>query len=68
VEQTFQSIFGKEKLGRVRYYRKTMTSSTFKKKEKTVAIRKEHANEMSGMTKKNEDLEARIKFMVNNQI
>ena len=45
-----------------------MTSSTFKKKEKTVAIRKEHANEMSGMTKKNEDLEARIKFMVNNQI
>ena len=43
-----------------------MTSSTFKK-GRNCSIRKEHANEMSVMTKKIEELEAMVKFVVKKQ-
>ena len=44
-----------------------MTPSTLKKKEEIVAIRNEHANEVSGMTKKIEILEEMVKFVVKQQ-
>ena len=55
-EQTFKSLFEKEKPGRVHCYGKTMTPSQFRKNEEIAAIKKEHANEISGMAKEIQDL------------
>ncbi|XP_027933320.1 uncharacterized protein LOC114188858 [Vigna unguiculata] len=67
VEQTFKSLFGKEKPGRVRCYRKTMKPSQFRKNEEIAAIKKEHANAISGMEKKIQDLRAIVNFVVRQQ-
>ncbi|XP_027912731.1 uncharacterized protein LOC114188556 [Vigna unguiculata] len=67
VEQTFKSLFGKEKPGRVRCYRKTMKPSQFRKNEEIAAIKKEHTNAISGMEKKIQDLRAIVNFVVRQQ-
>ncbi|XP_027942504.1 uncharacterized protein LOC114196152 [Vigna unguiculata] len=66
-EQTFKSLFGKEKPGRVRCYGKTMTPSQFRKNEEIAAIKKEHANAISGMAKEIQDLRAIVNFVVRQQ-
>jgi len=66
-EQTFKSLFEKEKPGRVHCYKKTMTPSQFRKNEEIAAIKKEHANTISGMAKEIQDLQAIVNFVVRQQ-
>lgn len=67
VDKAFESMFGKEKSGRVRCYGRTMTPTLLKKNQEIVNIQKGHALEISGMAKKIEGLEAMMKFMLKQQ-
>jgi len=66
-EQAFESLFGKEKSERVRWYGKTMTPSTFKKNEEIDAIKKEYENKMTHMTHEIQGLKAMVTFEVKQQ-
>lgn len=50
--QTFQSLFGKEKPGRVRCFGRTVTPTMLKRNEEIAVIKKQHSNEMTSMVRK----------------
>jgi len=66
-EKDFESLFGKERYGRVRCYGRTMTPTTFKKKQEMDAVNRKHEVKIDGMTKRMEGLEAMIRFMLKQQ-
>jgi len=66
-EQAFESLFGKEKYGRVLCYGKTMTPSTFKKNEEIDVVKKEYENKMTHMTQEIQGLKAMVTFVVKQQ-
>jgi len=67
VEKTFESIFGKEKLGRVRCYGRTVTPSLFKINQEIVAIKKGYDMKIDGMAKRIEGLETMMTLILKQQ-
>jgi len=67
VEKAFESMFGKEKHGRVRCYGRTMTSSRLKMNQEVVVVQKAAALQMNGMAKKIEGLEVVVKVLIQKQ-
>jgi len=67
-KKTFESLFGKEKFGRVCCYRRTMTPTTLKKNQEIDALKVEHVIERNYMIKKFEGLEAVMKFVLKQNI
>ncbi|KAJ1390449.1 putative transposase, Ptta/En/Spm, plant [Sesbania bispinosa] len=64
VEQAFQSIFGKEKPGRVRCLGRTITPSMLKKNEEIVALKKQHSIEIGSMAKTVQGLQGLIRCLL----
>jgi len=62
--KTFESLFGKEKYGRVCCYGRSMTPATLKKNQEIDALKREHDIERNDMIKKFEGLEVVMKFML----
>ncbi|XP_058734879.1 eisosome protein SEG2-like [Vicia villosa] len=61
--QTFQSLFGKEKPGRVRCYGRTVTPSLLKKNEEISLMKMQYDGKISDMTQKMGAMEALLKSM-----
>ncbi|XP_058726441.1 uncharacterized protein LOC131597790 [Vicia villosa] len=61
--ETFQSLFGKEKPGRVRCYGRTVTPSLMKKNEEISLIKKQYDGKISDMAQKIGAMEALLKSM-----
>ncbi|XP_057436928.1 uncharacterized protein LOC130729257 isoform X3 [Lotus japonicus] len=62
--ETFQSLFGKEKSGKVHCYGRTVTPSMFKRKEEIAAIKKQHSNEMTSVKREMEGLKMLVKSLL----
>ncbi|XP_057458180.1 uncharacterized protein LOC130748948 isoform X2 [Lotus japonicus] len=62
--ETFKSLFGKEKSGRVRCYGRTLTPSMMKKNEEIYAIKKQHKDEVSGMKRQMDGLTLLVRSML----
>ncbi|XP_068477352.1 uncharacterized protein [Phaseolus vulgaris] len=67
MEKTFESMFGKERPGRVRCYGRTVTPSILKRNQEIAAIHKGYAIEVNSLTQKVEGLEAIVKFVLKQQ-
>ncbi|KAJ1435169.1 putative transposase, Ptta/En/Spm, plant [Sesbania bispinosa] len=66
-DEAFQSLFGKEKPGRVRYMGRTITPTMLKKNEEIAALKKQHSEEISSMSKQLKGMEALLRcFMKQN--
>ncbi|XP_020215197.1 uncharacterized protein LOC109799100 isoform X5 [Cajanus cajan] len=63
-EQAFQSIFGKEKPGRVRCLGRTITPSMLKKNEEIVALKKQHSVEIGSMAKTVQGLQCLVRCLL----
>ncbi|XP_020204525.2 uncharacterized protein LOC109789891 isoform X2 [Cajanus cajan] len=63
-EQAFQSIFGKEKPGRVRCLGRTITPSMLKKNEEIVALKKQHSVEIGSMAKTVQRLQCLVRCLL----
>jgi hypothetical protein len=61
-DQVFQSLFGKEKPGRVCCYGRTVTPSMLKKNEEIANIKKKNEGQMSSMKERVEVCESFIKM------
>ncbi|KAI5381842.1 hypothetical protein KIW84_UN0390 [Lathyrus oleraceus] len=61
--QAFQSLFGKEKPGRVRCYGRTVTPSLLKKNEEISLMKMQYDGKISDMVQKMEAMEALLKSM-----
>jgi len=68
VEKAFESMFGKERHGRVRCYGRTMTPSILKKNQEVVVVQKAADVKTSGMEKKIQSLEAMMKLLTKSEI
>lgn len=60
-KEAFQTVFGKEKSGRVWCYPKTTTPTLLKRKEEIEEIEKRHADEVKHLNDKVEEMEAKHK-------
>jgi len=67
VEKTFESLFGKEKPGRVHCYGRTMSPSLFKRNQEIVAIKKGYDMKIYGMAKRIEGLETMMTLKLKQQ-
>ncbi|XP_027931774.1 uncharacterized protein LOC114187665 [Vigna unguiculata] len=67
VEKTFESMFGKEKPGRVRCYGRTVTPSLFKRNQEIAAIKKGYDMKIDGMAKRIEGLETMMTLILKQQ-
>ncbi|XP_058760371.1 uncharacterized protein LOC131633698 [Vicia villosa] len=65
--ETFKSLFGKEKFGRVRCYGRTITPTMLKRKEEILVIKKQHINEVAGMKREMDGMKALFKTMMKQQ-
>ncbi|KAJ1376824.1 putative transposase, Ptta/En/Spm, plant [Sesbania bispinosa] len=63
-EQAFQSIFGKEKPGRVRCLGRTITPTMLKKNDEITALKKQHFVEMGSMAKTIQGLQGLIRCLL----
>jgi len=63
-KKAFESLFGKEKFGRVRCYGRTITPTTLKKNQEIDALKRKHSIERNDMIKKFEGFEVVMKFML----
>ncbi|KAJ1433250.1 putative transposase, Ptta/En/Spm, plant [Sesbania bispinosa] len=65
--EAFQSLFGKEKPGRVRCMGRTITPTMLKKNDEIAALKKQHSEEMSSKSKQLKGMEALLRcFMKQN--
>lgn len=61
--EVFQSVFGKEKPGRVRCYGRVTTHSLLKRNKEIAEIKKIHANEVKHLNDKVQEMEAKQQEM-----
>ncbi|KAJ1394590.1 putative transposase, Ptta/En/Spm, plant [Sesbania bispinosa] len=65
--EAFQSLFGKEKPGRVRYMGRIVTPTMLKRNDEIAALKKQHSEEMSSMSKQLKGMKALLRcFMKQN--
>ncbi|KAK2379922.1 hypothetical protein QL285_067665 [Trifolium repens] len=62
--KTFQSIFGKEKAGRVRCLGRTVTPTVLKRNEDIAAIKRQYSNETTHMAKKLDGLQGLVRCLL----
>ncbi|KAJ1410150.1 putative transposase, Ptta/En/Spm, plant [Sesbania bispinosa] len=60
-KQAFQSLFGKEKSGKVRCYGRTITPSQLKRNEEFDALKKQHSNELNSWISRTQGMEALLR-------
>ncbi|XP_057440121.1 uncharacterized protein LOC130731992 [Lotus japonicus] len=65
--ETFKSLFGKEKPGRVRCYGRTATPSMIKRNEEMSNMQKQHSNEMNSMKREMDGLKSLVRNMMKQQ-
>ncbi|XP_058785063.1 uncharacterized protein LOC131659974 [Vicia villosa] len=65
--ETFNSLFGKEKSGRVRCYGRTITPTMLKRKEEILVIKRQHNDEVAGMKREMDGMKALFKTMMKQQ-
>ncbi|XP_057449367.1 uncharacterized protein LOC130740706 [Lotus japonicus] len=65
--ETFRSLFGKEKSGKVRCFGKTLTPTVFKRNEEIAAIKKQHSDEMTSVKREMEGLKFLVKSLLKQQ-
>ncbi|XP_058765987.1 uncharacterized protein LOC131639515 [Vicia villosa] len=65
--ETFSSLFGKEKSGRLRCYGRTITPTMLKRKEEILVIKKQHNDEVAGMKREMDGMKALFKTMTKQQ-
>ncbi|WJX92247.1 hypothetical protein P8452_73912 [Trifolium repens] len=63
-EETFKSIFGNEKAGRVRCSGRMVTPTTLKRKEEIADIKRQHLNETTRMAKKLDGLQGLVRGLL----
>ncbi|KAK2435716.1 hypothetical protein QL285_020756 [Trifolium repens] len=63
-EETFKSIFGKEKAGRVRCSGRMVTPTSLKRKEEIDDIKRQHLNETTRMAKKLDGLQGLVRGLL----
>ncbi|CAI8610400.1 unnamed protein product [Vicia faba] len=62
--ETFKSLFGKEKFGRVRCYGITTILTMLKRNEEILVIKKQHSDEVDGMKREMDGMKALFKTMM----
>ncbi|XP_058764415.1 uncharacterized protein LOC131637864 [Vicia villosa] len=65
--ETFTSLFGKEKSGRVRCYGRTTTQTMFKRNQEISVIKKQHSDKVDGMKREMDDMKVLFKTMMKQQ-
>ncbi|XP_058775835.1 uncharacterized protein LOC131650121 [Vicia villosa] len=65
--ETFTSLFGKEKSGRVRCYGRTTTPTMFKRNQEISVIKKQHSDEVAGMKREMDGMKVLFKTMMKQQ-
>ncbi|KAJ1432573.1 putative transposase, Ptta/En/Spm, plant [Sesbania bispinosa] len=63
-KQAFESLFGKEKSGRVRCYGRTATPSQLKRNEEIKALKKQHSIELNSCINRSQGMEALLRCVL----
>ncbi|KAJ1417985.1 hypothetical protein SESBI_16253 [Sesbania bispinosa] len=63
-KQAFESLFGKEKSGRVRCYGRTATPSQLKRNEEIKALKKQHSIELNSCINMSQGMEALLRCVL----